>query len=352
MNAAAFAVLSKAFDVRYAGPINPGVIGWQKALSKFLRVAGAQGDFFFFSERRLKAVAQEVSSRCRAEAQLDFFHGFTPWILTKPRRPYVAWGDCTFLDYMNIFHCREQFRKGDLGRIERAEAEWMANARHIILTSDWAVHLAANQYALDASRISSVGIFGEIEMPRHDLYAGGKEFAFVSTDFEAKGGQVALSAFREVRKRHPDTSLVVIGDRPREALVESGVTFVGYLRKEVLAERQRFQQILGRVRALIHPTKSDTAPVLLVEAGYCGCPVISSRKFAIPELVDDGRSGLLLDDSSRVDVVASAMTCLLEQEDKYRQMRHAAWTKSRVEHSKDRFAKRLVSRVQEVLSGE
>jgi glycosyltransferase involved in cell wall biosynthesis len=352
MNAAAFTALSKAFVVHYAGPINPTVIAWQKGLSKFLRLAGAQSDFFFFSERRLKAVAEEVCNRCRADAQLDFFHGFTPWILTNPPRPYVAWGDCTFRDYMNIFHCCEQFRKEDLVRIERAEAEWMANAQHIIFTSDWAAHLARTHYGLDASRISSVGIFGEIEMPKHDLYAGSKEFAFVSTNFDAKGGWVALSAFREVRKRHPHISLIVIGDRPRGALGESGVTFVGYLRKEVLLEHTRFQQILGRVRALIHPTKSDVTPVLIVEAGYCGCPVISSRKFAIPELVNDGISGLLLDDSSQVDALASAMLWLLEHEEEYQQMRHAAWIKSRTQHAKGSFEKRLLTQVRGLLPAE
>src|SRR5262249_3290748 len=107
MNAAAFAALSKAYVVHYAGPINPGVNVWQKALSKFFRSAGAQGDFFFFSKGRLEAVAREVCKRCGTGAQLDFFHGFPPWILTTPPRPYVAWGDCTFRDYMNIYHRRE-----------------------------------------------------------------------------------------------------------------------------------------------------------------------------------------------------------------------------------------------------
>ena len=69
MSAAAFAALSKAYVVHYAGPINPSIIVWQKALSKFLRLAGAQGDFFFFSQRRLEAVAREVCDRCRADCQ-------------------------------------------------------------------------------------------------------------------------------------------------------------------------------------------------------------------------------------------------------------------------------------------
>ena len=352
MSAAAFAALSKAFVVHYAGPINPGVIAWQKALSKFLRLAGAQGDFFFFSRQRLETVAREVYNRCQAEAQLDFFHGFTPWILAKPRRPYVAWGDCTFRDYMNIYHPREQFRQEDIKRIELAEAEWLANARRVIFTSDWAAERAVSHYALEARRVSSVGIFGEIEMPERDNYAGGKEFAFVSTNFEAKGGRVVLSAFREVRKRHPEVSLTVVGDRPDDVAEEPGVNFAGFLRKEIPEEHKNFQQILGRIRALVHPTKGDISPLLIIEAGYCGCPVVSSRKFAISELVDDGLSGLLLDDSSQVDVLASAMTWLLEHKDEYLQMRQAAWTKSRGQHSKDSFEERLVSRVQEVLSAD
>ena len=52
INAAAFAALSKSYVVNYAGPINPPVIVWQKALSKFSRVTGLKGDFFFFSRRR------------------------------------------------------------------------------------------------------------------------------------------------------------------------------------------------------------------------------------------------------------------------------------------------------------
>src|SRR3954471_17554640 len=91
MNSAAFAALSEAHVTHYVGPINPGVIIGQKALSKFWRLVGGQGDFFFFSTRRLERVAREVSNRCQAQARLDFFHGFTPWILTNPPRPYVAW---------------------------------------------------------------------------------------------------------------------------------------------------------------------------------------------------------------------------------------------------------------------
>jgi glycosyltransferase involved in cell wall biosynthesis len=349
MNAAAFSAIGRSESSYYVGPINPRVISWQKALSKFRRVAGFQGAFFFFSQRRLEAIADEVRSKCRADARLDFFHGFTPWILTKPQRPYVAWSDCTFRDYIDIFCHREQFRPEDIERIEQAEAAWLRDASRVLFTSDWAADRAVNQYALDANRVRSVGIFGQIEMSKRDAYAGGKEFAFVSTNFEAKGGQTVLLAFRELRKRHSDAYLIIVGDRPPDMAAESGVSFAGFLRKEVPEEYQRLQQILGRVRAVVHPTKSDISPLLLVEAGYLGCPVISSRRFAIPELVDDERTGLLLDDSSQVRTVTSAMCWMLEHSDEYLQMRKAAWAKARGLHSMRKFEERLLACICEIV---
>lgn len=352
MNAAAFAALNKIGGVHYIGPISPPASVWQKAQSKLLRLAGSPGDFGFFSEPRLEGIAHEVHARRKADAQLDFFHGFTPWILITLRRPYVAWSDCTFHDYIDIFHSREQFRSADLDRIEAAEGAWLKKACRVLFTSDWAANRAVNHYALDPRRVGSVGIFGEVESPARDAYAGGKEFAFVSTNFEAKGGRVVLAAFREVRRCHPDAALIIVGDRPSYAAMESGVTFVGFLRKEIPGEYARFQEILGRARALVNATRGDISPLLLIEAGYFGCPVISSRRFAIPELVDDGRTGLLIDDLSQVHEIAGAMNWMLERDDEYRQMRQAAWTKAHDQHSKRRFEERLLSHVRDVISGE
>jgi len=125
------------------------------------------------------------------------------------------------------------------------------------------------------------------------------------------------------------------------------VEFTGFLRKENPLEYARYRQIIGNARAIVHPTMSDIAPLLLVEAAYFGCPVISSRKFAIPELVEDGRTGFLLDDSSQVSAVADAMCRMLENEDEYRRMRAAAWSRSREKNSRQGFEDRLLAAVRE-----
>lgn len=343
MNTAAFAAVSKFDTVHYAGPINPSTILWQKALSKLLRVGGSRGDFYSFSRRRLDAIAREVQCYCVRDAQLDFFQGITPWSLTRPKRPYIALSDCTFRDYIDIYHRREYFRRVDLIRIEQAECGWLRDARRVLFTSDWAAQRAKQQYALDGSRVSSVGIFGELELPPEDNYSGGNAFAFVATNFEAKGGRTVLAAFRELRERHPDAYLVVVGQKPPDLVPEPGVEFVGFLRKEIPDEYARYRQILGSVRAIVHPTRSDIAPLIVVESGYLGCPAISSRRFAIPELINDGRTGFLLDDPSDAKALVNAMHWMIEHDGEYRQMRRAVWNKTRLQHSKQQFEERLLT---------
>lgn len=349
MSTAAYAALAGRYEVHFIGPIDPQARFSQKARSKLLRLSGLPGDFFFFSRARLKAIAREVETQCCADACLDFFHGFTPWILRMPARPYIAWSDCTFREYIDIFQDRAQFRARDLARIEEAEARWLGGARCVLFTSEWAAERAIDSYRLDECRVGSVGIFGESELPDRDKYVGGMEFGFVSTNFGAKGGPVALSAFREARKRYPGISLVVIGDRPDGLEVEPGVRFTGFLRKEVEAEHRQFQEILGRLRALVHPTRSDIAPLVIIEAAYHGCPVIAPRAFGIPELVDHGATGLLLENASSEGAIAEAMIRLIERPEGYFSMRQAAWRKAHRNFNRENFEEKLISRVSEIL---
>jgi glycosyltransferase involved in cell wall biosynthesis len=308
-----------------------------------------RGDFFFFSERRLKTIAEMVRSNSPGNARLDFFHGFTPWILSVPERPYIAWSDCCFRDYMEIYQSKDDFRVEDLARIEGAEARWLKQAELVGFTNRWAAERAMQAYGLDPARIAIVGIFGELQPPDEDVYSGGKEFAFIATDFEQKGGRLVVAALRAVRRRHPEASLIIVGERPADLVDEEGIQFVGFLRKERPEELEKYTSILSRARAVVNASKADMAPLTVVEAGYFGCPAISSRRYAIPELVSDGVTGILVDDVESIGQVEDAMNWMIENDVEYLAMRRAAWTRSRREHSKERFSDTLLGLVDTVM---
>ena len=111
-----------------------------------------------------------------------------------------------------------------------------------------------------------------------------------------KGQTGLLRAFARLRAKHPDAVLRLVGDGPdRDALerlavelgIDGAVSFAGRLpEQETLAE-------IARADMLVLPSFMEGLPIVLMEAMALGVPVISSRIAGIPELVTDGKTGLL-----------------------------------------------------------
>ena len=84
-----------------------------------------------------------------------------------------------------------------------------------------------------------------------------------------------------------------------------GVSFVGAVEA---AERS---ELLGGAQALLHPIGFDEPfGYSVVEAMACGTPVIAFNRGSMPELIDDGVSGFLVDDVDGAVAVVPAAAAL------------------------------------------
>lgn len=124
----------------------------------------------------------------------------------------------------------------------------------------------------------------------------------VGTLHEVKGQRFLIEACRLLRERGVDWRCHFVGDGPdREALMQQSadsgvsdwVTFHGRkTRDEVVA-------LLQEADVVVAPSvpssdgRREGIPVALMEAMATGVPVVASRLSGIPELVEDGVSGLL-----------------------------------------------------------
>ncbi len=125
-----------------------------------------------------------------------------------------------------------------------------------------------------------------------------------SGDFFRKGGANVIDAFERAQKLYPDIRLIVCCDERidfntadadlRARYLERirrnpGITFGRVKREEMLT------RILPDTDIFLLPTYADTFGFAALEAMSFGIPVITSNCFALPEMIDHGVSGFLID---------------------------------------------------------
>jgi glycosyltransferase involved in cell wall biosynthesis len=310
-----------ALSLNYVGPFNPPVSKSARLVSKAKRLLGGKGSFYYFSEPRLAAIRRQVAPALK-EADYNLFFGITPWVKCEFETPYGVYLDACFRTYFNNNLRTEEFSSADIGRIEQAEKSWLERANHIFWASAWARDEAIGHYHLSTDNHHVVGMGGNIEVPAADTYSGALAFLFIAQNFALKGGPVACAALERVRQRHPDAKLVIVGQKPPdEFLRQPGVEYCGYLRKGRREELARFGSILASAFCLLHPTNSDTVSQVIIECGYFGCPSIAPRRFAIPELVIDRQTGVLIDSPFTAADFEREMLWMLADRPLYERMR-------------------------------
>jgi glycogen(starch) synthase len=132
---------------------------------------------------------------------------------------------------------------------------------------------------------------------------------------DAKGFDVAIAGFARARLRFPRARLVVASDGPartrlqqlaRELGVADAVDFPGWM------EFDRMPALLNSATLVLVPSRAPEGfGLVALEAALMARPVIASRAGALPEVVADGETGLLVEPDDPA-VLAAAITALLE----------------------------------------
>jgi glycosyltransferase involved in cell wall biosynthesis len=166
-----------------------------------------------------------------------------------------------------------------------------------------------------------------------------------------KGVDVLLRAWAEAFP-HGEESLLVLGSGTREAVLrrvaraQRGVEFHGHV------ERSRALELVAAARSLILPSRYyETFGLALVEAYSLGVPVIASRIGALSEIVEDGRTGLLVPPDSPVELASALVRMANSAELSLRLGREARSTYERRFHP-DRTTERLITIYGRALQGD
>lgn len=128
---------------------------------------------------------------------------------------------------------------------------------------------------------------------------------------EQKGITYALQAFKQIYSKFPKVHLIIAGDGDlaEELLAQARMLGISN-RVHWLGWRDDAQTVLASMDMFLMPSLWEGFGLVLLEAMSKRIPVIASRVSAIPEVVDDGVTGLLITPQS-TDAIAQAMIQLL-----------------------------------------
>jgi len=133
-----------------------------------------------------------------------------------------------------------------------------------------------------------------------------------------KGQDVLLKAFSQVLISHPDTKLIIGGDGPARGSLESlanalnieeSVRFAGRIPAHEMSAHHQLSSFFAMASRSIQ--RFEGFGIVYIEAALCERASVAGNQGGVPEAVEDGVTGLLVDPTD-ANAVAEALVCLLD----------------------------------------
>lgn len=159
-----------------------------------------------------------------------------------------------------------------------------------------------------------IPVFGYFDATRLEDFEplrapGEKLVLFVGYPYYRKGVDVLIDAWRRLAPRYPDWRLAIIGipagqQPPTAGLKSIGIDFLPPIKNRELAPW------MGRCSVFVLPSRSDTLPRVLMEAGIACKARVATRVGGVPLMIEHEVDGLLVepdDDRALADALDKVM---------------------------------------------
>jgi len=151
---------------------------------------------------------------------------------------------------------------------------------------------------------------------RFDVSGDERLLAAVGRLAREKGYDILIEGFRELLERHDDLTLLIAGTGPlNESLRQTASKLIDDNKLLLPGYLSDVRPVYWAADLFVHPALFEGFGLSIVEAMSAGLPVVATTSGGIPELVRDGREGVLVEPGSR-DQLVEAINEFLENPEK------------------------------------
>lgn len=135
-----------------------------------------------------------------------------------------------------------------------------------------------------------------------------------------KGFEYLLQAARELCKTFPGLKIVIVGEGPDRSAIEEMIQQYGLQSNVILAGQQsNMPGVYAAMDIFVLPSLNEGLPMTVLEAMAASRPVIATRVGAIPSVIKDGETGLLVEPKDSAGL-QNAIASLLDDPERGRRM--------------------------------
>lgn len=144
-----------------------------------------------------------------------------------------------------------------------------------------------------------------------------KTIVFVGRLHPVKGVQYLIEAMAIVHREMSEVELVIVGDgieRSRLEELADKLDLHGNIQFAGQVPQERVPSIMHRADAFVLPSLSESFGIVNLEAMAAGLPIIATKVGGIPEIVNEGVNGYLVN-AKRPDEIADRILMLLRNDE-------------------------------------
>ena len=248
-------------------------------------------------------LAQYAVEQRRDHIDVILQHGAIFWSgLPEGGPPVVIYTDFTYQLAAREDSWRNPFTRREAQRWDELERQCYHRAAMTLTRSEYTRQSVINDYGVPPERVAVVGGgVNFVNLPAPMPLADVPCVLFIGKEFERKGGEQLLAAFRQVRERVPNAELWLV--TANQEIRGPGIRCIAPTH-----DREAIASLYRQASVFAMPSRCETWGDVFLEAMAYGLPCVGTTNDAMPEIIQHGETGYVVNTDD-----VSALAGYLEQ---------------------------------------